>query len=169
MNLIDWWRAFQRRVNRNQLAATLAASGEPAKPKPDYVSLPVGTDYKKLAIALIEQCGYVVITGDRKRGGQPGSRKKPHTSMVPPRPKEVVLPAGAALRRHVEILKEENPKLNNKAALRRILELSIGDALKRQGASDHKIKTAIDKELPGLETRYYESFKPRKRLKPSRR
>jgi hypothetical protein len=170
MKLLDWWNDLQRRMapplGRGTLASGALVSSEgPAQPERSYVYLPAGTDYKKLAINLIQQSGYIVITGDKKPGGQSGSRKKRDGTRLP---RGITLPTGIALREHVRMMKEvaeqeENRKLGNKAALRRILERTIGVALKAQGAAERKIKNMIDRELRGLESRYYEALKPRNR------
>jgi hypothetical protein len=162
MKLTNLWSAFQRRSNSDQPPVTLAASGEPAersKSKP-YVYLPAGTDYRKLAIALIEQCGYVVVSGDMKRGGQSGTRQKSRETNVSPLPAGVKLETGARLRRRVEILRVENPKLTINAALRQILETAVTGPLKDQRASKTRINAVVEGNLPGLISRYHAKKRP---------
>jgi len=164
--LIGWWNDLHRRMAPTA-GSTIASGGTGPRPERLYVFLPAGTDYKKLALSLIEQCGYEVITGDKKRGGQSGSRKRRNSSRLPG---GVKLPTGITLREHVRIVKEaaeenENRKLSNAAALRRILEWTVGAALKAQGAPESRIKMAIDKEFPSFKTRYQEARRPRKRVR----
>ncbi len=167
VSLIGWWRKFQARVNGAGPEGTLASGilpggvtvAGPAKPNPNCVYLHADTDYRKLAIALIEQRGYVVIEGNRKAGRPAQSSKKAGG---------IVLPTGITLREHVRVVKEdalknEKIKLQDRAALRRILEGSIGHELAEQGKSAHAIKTTIDRELRNLERRLREARRPRRR------
>jgi hypothetical protein len=133
---------------------TLAGGGATSAVKKElwYVYVEAGADYKKLLFTLYEHLGYVVIGGARKRGGQRGSRKKRDHSKLPG---GIKLPTGPVLVAHVDVLKNGEPGIDNKTALRRLLEATLGHQLKEAGASDHKIKTLIDKEFVNLERRYY--------------
>ncbi len=166
MKLIDSWNALQRRINGDQPRATIAGgsgrlrnsqivAGEPAKSGRQCVYLPANTDYKKLAITLLEQLGYVVVTERPRTSGRPARSTQKAGG--------VGLPTGIVLLEHIRVLREAGDAKDDRAALRRILEASIGYALAEQGNPPGKIKAVIDRELPNLQRRLREARTPRRR------
>jgi hypothetical protein len=123
------------------------------------VYLPAKTNWKKLAIDLIEASGYgVVIVGGKKPGHPPRQNAG------------IFLPTGVALTRSVEFVmedlkKEGNRKPKIRAALSRLLEDTVGYRLREECAAESRIKAAIKRELPKLERRYREARNPEKRRK----
>jgi hypothetical protein len=126
------------------------------------VYLPATTNWKKLAVDLIEACGYGVIIVGGKKPGHP--------------PKQIAgifLPTGVVLKRSVELVmedlkkekKEGNPEPKITTALSRLLEDTVGYTLRERGTPESKIKAAIERQLPILKRRYREARNPRGRRK----
>jgi hypothetical protein len=165
-------RHLLRASQRNGPAPpTIAGGGQvaPSAPStPNYLHLRADTNWQRLALDLLKQFyPDLIIIVDPSGPGRPrGSRDVKRTSGGSDQSHKydtgIVLPTGIALIKHVEMFRRANsPDIGVSGGLRRLLECSIGAALKERGISKEGIKKAIKGKLPSLSTRYYEGVKER--------